>query len=66
MLIVQGLADSNVRPENTHMAVQELTAAGIAHEVLLFAAEGHGVFRRANVAEYLARTAEFLERAFAP
>ena len=64
VMIVHGLADSNVGPENTHVAVRELTAAGIPHEVLLFANEGHGVFRRANVAEYLARTAAFLERAF--
>jgi len=39
-------------------------AAGIAHEVLLFEDEGHGVFRRSNVATYLARSAAFLERAF--
>ena len=66
VMIVHGLADSNVGPENTHVAVRELTAAGIAHEVLLFADEGHGVFRRRNVATYLARTAAFLDRAFAP
>ena len=64
ILIVHGLADSNVGPENTHVAVGELKAAGIPHEVLLFENEGHGVFRRSNVAEYLARTAAFLERAF--
>ncbi len=61
---MHGLADSNVGPENTHVAVGELKAAGIPHEVLLFENEGHGVFRRSNVAEYLVRTAAFLERAF--
>jgi dipeptidyl aminopeptidase/acylaminoacyl peptidase len=65
VLIVHGLADSNVGPENTHTAVRELTAAGIAHEVLLFADEGHGVARRSNHAAYLRRTAAFLDRAFA-
>ena len=65
VLIVHGLADSNVGPENTHTAVRELTAAGIAHEVLLFADEGHGVARRSNHATYLRRTADFLGRAFA-
>jgi len=64
LLIVHGLADSNVGPENTHAAVRELTAAGIPHEVLLFANEGHGVFRRSNVETYLRRSAEFLARAF--
>ena len=66
VMIVHGLADSNVGPENTHVAMRELTAAGIPHEVLLFGDEGHGVFRRSNVAAYLARTAAFLDRAFAP
>lgn len=63
VMIVHGLADSNVGPENTHVAVRELTAAGIPHEVILFADEGHGVFRRSNVATYLDRSARFLDRA---
>jgi dipeptidyl aminopeptidase/acylaminoacyl peptidase len=63
-MIVHGLADSNVGPENTHVAVRDLTAAGIDHEVLLYANEGHGVFRKSNVADYLGRSAEFLARAF--
>jgi dipeptidyl aminopeptidase/acylaminoacyl peptidase len=65
VMVVHGLADSNVGPENTHTAVRELAAAGIPHEVLLYPDEGHGVFRRANVADYLARSATFLDRAFA-
>ncbi len=65
VMIVHGLADSNVGPENTHAAVRDLTAAGIAHEVMLFADEGHGVTRRGNLARYLERTAAFLETAFA-
>ena len=64
VMIVHGLADSNVGPENTHAAVRELTAAGIPHDLLLFDDEGHGIFRRSNVATYLAQTADFLERAF--
>ncbi len=64
LMIVHGLADSNVGPENTHAAVRELTAAGIPHEVLLFANEGHGVFRRTNVETYLWASAMFLETAF--
>ncbi len=64
VMIVHGLADSNVGPENTHTAVRELTATGIPHEVMLFADEGHGVFRRQNVAAYLRKSSAFLERAF--
>ena len=63
-MIVHGLADSNVGPENTHTAVRELTAAGIPHEVMLFRDEGHGVFRRRNVTAYLRKSADFLEKAF--
>ena len=65
LLIVHGLADSNVGPENTHTAIRELTAAGIAHRSLLFYDEGHGIFRRRNVATYLAETAAFFAAAFA-
>jgi fermentation-respiration switch protein FrsA (DUF1100 family) len=65
VMIVHGLADSNVSPENTHTAVRELTAAGIPHQVMLFDNEGHGVFRRTNVETYLRATADFLTRAFA-
>jgi dipeptidyl aminopeptidase/acylaminoacyl peptidase len=64
VMIVHGLADSNVGPENTHAAIRDLTAAGIPHEVLLFPDEGHGVFRRRNVETYLRQSAEFLDRAF--
>mgnify|MGYP003382654694 CR=1 FL=1 len=65
LLIVHGLADSNVGPDNTHMAVRELTAAGIAHQVMLFDDEGHGVFRPANVARYLEASDAFFAAAFA-
>ena len=65
VMIVHGLADSNVGPENTHAAVRELTAKGIPHEVMLFDDEGHGVYRRSNVEAYLRASADFLARAFA-
>ena len=65
VMIVHGLADSNVSPENSHTAVRELTAAGIPHEFLLFEEEGHVVFRRSHVEIYLARSAAFVDRAFA-
>ena len=64
VLVVHGLADSNVGPENTHIAVRELTAAGVRHEVLLFEDEGHGVTRTGNRALYLDKSLAFLARAF--
>ena len=56
-MIVHGLAESNVGQ------IRELTAAGIPHEVRLYADEGHGVFRRRNVETCLRRSAEFLDKA---
>ena len=64
LMIVHGLADSNVGPENTHVAIRELTGAGIPHQAVLYPDEGHGVFRRSNVEDYLHRTAEFWDEAF--
>ena len=65
VMVVHGLADTNVGPENTHTAVRELVARGIPHDILLFEDEGHGVFRRSNVASYLDASLGFLHRAFA-
>ncbi len=64
LLIVHGLADSNVGPENTHQAVRDLTAAGIAHEVLLFEREGHGVDRQSSQVTFFAALAAHFDRAF--
>jgi dipeptidyl aminopeptidase/acylaminoacyl peptidase len=64
VMIIHGLADGFALPEHAHAAVRDLTAAGVVHEVVLYPDEGHGVRRRANLADGLARTAGFLERAF--
>ena len=64
VMVVHGLADTNVGPENTHAAARELAAAGIPHQVMLFDDEGHGVFRRTNVETYLSATERFLADAF--
>ena len=65
VMVVHGLADSNVGPENTHVALREMTAAGIPHKALLFPDEGHGIYRRTNVETYLRESLAFLIRAFA-
>ena len=64
VMVVHGLADSNVGPENTHVALRELAAAGIPHDSLLFDNEGHGIFRRSNVETYLRQAGDFLAKAF--
>ena len=65
LMIVHGLADSNVGPENTHCAIRELTAAGIPHQAVLYPDEGHGICRRSNLADYLRRSTAFFHAAFA-
>ena len=63
LMIVRRLADSNIGPQNTDLAVRERTAADIAPEVGFYAEKGHGVFRRGNVADCLARSERFPARA---
>ena len=63
LMIVHGLADSNVGPENTHLAIRDLTKAGIARQSLLYPSEGHGIYRRTNVEDYLRRAEEFFAKA---
>lgn len=61
VMVVHGLADTNVGPENTHVAIREMLEHQIPHAALLFPDEGHGVFRRRNVETYLAASADFLQ-----
>jgi dipeptidyl aminopeptidase/acylaminoacyl peptidase len=65
LLIVQGLQDPNVTPENVRAVEAALKAAGITYEVLTFADEGHGIGRPANLRTLYLRLAEFFGRAFA-
>lgn len=65
VMVVHGLADTNVGPENSHTAIRELEERQIPHRAMLFADEGHGVFRRSNVETYLDASATFLADAFA-
>lgn len=64
ILIVHGLKDSNVSPENTRAAQRDLDRAGIPYELLTFADEGHGIYRAGNREELFRRSAEFLLRSF--
>jgi dipeptidyl aminopeptidase/acylaminoacyl peptidase len=64
ILIVHGLADSNVSPENTHLACRDLDAAGIAYELLTFPDEGHGIYKAGNREELLLRMEGFFSAAF--
>ncbi|MHB2015772.1 MAG: alpha/beta hydrolase family protein [Candidatus Xenobia bacterium] len=64
LLIVQGLQDPNVTPENVRAARDALERAHIPYELLTFEDEGHGIGRPANLAVLYPRLADFFEQAF--
>lgn len=65
LLIVHGMRDSNVSPENTRAAVRDLDKGGVPYELLTFDNEGHGIYRAGNRELLLRRVAEFFEKSFA-
>lgn len=65
LLIVQGLQDPNVTPENVRIVRQALGQAGVEYELLTFEDEGHGIARPKNQRVLYPRLAEFFRRAFA-
>jgi dipeptidyl aminopeptidase/acylaminoacyl peptidase len=48
LLIVQGLQDPNVSPENVRAVIDALQQAGVSYELLTFAEEGHGIAKPQN------------------
>jgi dipeptidyl aminopeptidase/acylaminoacyl peptidase len=66
LLIVQGLQDPNVTPENVRTVEGALREAGVPYELLVFEDEGHGVSRPRNQKELYQRLAEFFGGAFQP
>jgi dipeptidyl aminopeptidase/acylaminoacyl peptidase len=65
LLIVQGANDPNVTPENVRVVEDALRNAGIAYEKLVFADEGHGISKPANLRILYARLIDFFAAAFA-
>ncbi|HET6159260.1 MAG TPA: prolyl oligopeptidase family serine peptidase [Dongiaceae bacterium] len=65
LMIVHGIQDTNVSPENTHAAVRDLDRAGIRYTLLTFDNEGHGIYRASNREILFRRMAEFFEDSFA-
>jgi len=66
LLIVQGLTDPNVTPENVRVVRKALEQASIEYELLAFEDEGHGIHRLENHRVLYPRLAEFFGQAFAP
>jgi dipeptidyl aminopeptidase/acylaminoacyl peptidase len=65
LLIVQGLRDPNVTPENVRAVEAALQDAGMAYELLVFADEGHGITRPDNQRTLYRRLVAFFATAFA-
>jgi dipeptidyl aminopeptidase/acylaminoacyl peptidase len=64
LLIVQGLNDPNVTPENLYEVETALKTAGIPYETLLFDDEGHGIRKPKNLRVLYARLIEFFAASF--
>lgn len=66
LLIVQGLQDPNVTPENVRVVRAALDQAGIEHGLLAFEDEGHGIMRKPNQKTLFSQLVAFFGEAFAP
>ena len=64
LLIVQGLKDPNVTPDNVHTVIEALHRENIPFELLTFENEGHGIARPENLQILYPRLADFFQKAF--
>jgi dipeptidyl aminopeptidase/acylaminoacyl peptidase len=64
LLIVQGMQDPNVTPENVDVVVRALGREGIPYDLFTFEDEGHGISRPWNLKKLYPRLADFFEAAF--
>jgi dipeptidyl aminopeptidase/acylaminoacyl peptidase len=64
LLIVQGMQDPNVTPENVREVRKALEEHGIPYEMLVFDDEGHGISKTKNMKVLLPRLLEFFEQSF--
>jgi dipeptidyl aminopeptidase/acylaminoacyl peptidase len=65
LLIVQGMNDPNVTPDNLHAVEAALKSAGVPYETLLFDDEGHGIRKPRNQRVLYERLIDFFGRSFA-
>jgi len=66
LLIVQGLQDPNVTPQNVREVEKALSEAGVPYQILVFEDEGHGISKPGNQKVLYLRLEEFLANAFSP
>jgi dipeptidyl aminopeptidase/acylaminoacyl peptidase len=65
LLIVQGMQDPNVTPENVRTVRHALEGADVPYELLPFADEGHGISKPTNQKTLYLRLHKFFDAAFA-
>ncbi len=64
LLIIQGLQDPNVSPENVRAVSLALQKAGVEYETLAFDDEGHGISKPKNQRKLYLELAKFFEDSF--
>jgi dipeptidyl aminopeptidase/acylaminoacyl peptidase len=64
LLVVHGLRDTNVSPQNSWIAFRDLQRAGIGYDQLLFCDEGHGIYKASNRELLMNRMTAFFAAAF--
>jgi dipeptidyl aminopeptidase/acylaminoacyl peptidase len=64
VLIVQGMQDPNVTPQNVDSVITALRKAGIPYELLIFEDEGHGIYKPRNEKILYQRLVDFFARSF--
>ena len=62
VLIVQGMNDPNVTPENVKVVEEELKKYNVEYEKLPFDDEGHGIIRKKNRRVKIMKICEFFEK----
>jgi dipeptidyl aminopeptidase/acylaminoacyl peptidase len=65
LLIVQGLRDPNVTPDNLAVVLQELDREAIEYQVVTFEDEGHGIKKQSNLRVLYRALNAFFAEAFA-
>jgi dipeptidyl aminopeptidase/acylaminoacyl peptidase len=64
LLIIQGMQDATVSPENVRVMTAALQKTGIEYETLAFEDEGHGIVKPKNQRKLYLELARFFENSF--